>query len=89
MITAVALPLEAVRRLAGRSAAEVYRFLFEHSSMDTINRIYNTSNWSVKGISGELYMHRDTVARAFSCIVSRPEVKELLETGSIHISPGG
>ena len=76
MITAVAPPLEAVRRLAGRSAAEVYRFLYEHSSMDTINRIYNTSNWSVKGISGELYMHRDTVARA---------IDKLLDNGFIGI----
>ena len=64
MSTAVAPPLEAVRQLSGRSAAEVYRFLYEHSSMDTINRIYNTSNWSVKGIAGELWMKRDTVARA-------------------------
>ena len=29
--------------------------------MNTINRIYNTSNWSVKGISGELMMKRDTI----------------------------
>ena len=64
MITAVAPPLEAVRRMAGRSAAEVYRFLYVHSSMNTINRIYNTSNWSVKGISGELMMKRDIVSRA-------------------------
>ena len=77
MITAVAPPLEAVRRLAGRSAVEVYRFLYEHSSMDTINRIYNTSNWSVKGISGELYMHRDTVARA---------IDKLLDNGFIGIA---
>ena len=77
MITAVAPPLEAVRRLAGRSAAEVYRFLYEHSSMDTINRIYNTSNWSVKGIAGELWMKRDTVARA---------IDKLLDNGFIGIA---
>ena len=77
MITAVAPPLEAVRRLAGRSAAEVYRFLYEHSSMDTICRPYNTSNWSVKGIAGELKMHRDTVARA---------IDKLLDNGFIGIA---
>ena len=77
MITAVAPPLEAVRRLAGRSAAEVYRFLYEHSSMDTIRHPYNTSNWSVKGISGELTMHRDTVARA---------IDKLLDQGFIGIT---
>lgn len=64
MITPRPAPLDAVVRLAGRSACDVYRFLYEHSSMDTCSRIYNTSNWSVKGISTSLYMHRDTVARA-------------------------
>ena len=77
MITAVAPPLEAVRRMAGRSAAEVYRFLWEHSSMEKINRIYNTSNWTVKGISGGLKMKRDTVARA---------IDKLLDNGFIGIA---
>ena len=70
-------PLEAVRRMAGRSAAEVYRFLYEHSSMDTINRIYNTSNWSVKGIAGGLRMSRNTVTRA---------IDKLLDEGFIGIT---
>nr|BDD46746.1 hypothetical protein 17 [bacterium] len=77
MITAVAPPFEAVRRMAGRSAAEVYRFIYDHSSMEQINRIYNTSNWSVKGISGETGMHRDTVSRA---------IDKLLDNGFIGIA---
>jgi|TARA_B100001142_G_scaffold251506_1_gene251814 transcription initiation factor IIE alpha subunit len=68
---------EIVRRNVGRSAAEVYRFLYEHSSMDTINRIYNTSNWTVKGIAGSLHMHRDTVSRA---------INKLLDEGYIGIA---
>lgn len=77
MIEPKPAPLEAVQRLCGRSAKEVYRFLFEHSSMDKCHRIYNTSNWSVKGISGETGMHRDTIARA---------IDKLLDNGFIGIA---
>ena len=77
MITPKPAPLDAVRRLAGRSACDVYRFLYEHSSMDTCSRIYNTSNWSVKGISASIHMHRDTVARA---------IDKLLDNGFIGIA---
>lgn len=77
MITPRPAPLDAVRRMAGRSACDVYRFLYEHSSMDTCSRIYNTSNWSVKGISASLHMHRDTVARA---------IYKLLDNGFVGIT---
>ena len=85
MIEPKPAPLEAAQRLCGRSAKEVYRFLFDHSSMDKCRRTYNTSNWSVKGISSEVGMKRDTVARA---------IDKLLDNGFIgiaghHASPNG
>ena len=72
------IPIKACRRLCGRSASEVYRHLVETSMIDpNMPRIYNTSNWTVKGIAGEIDMARNTVQRA---------IDKLLDEGFIGIA---
>ena len=64
-------------RKLGRSAFNVYSFLWYQCKMDDCTRIYNTSNWTIKGLAGELMMSRCTVNRA---------IDKLLEAGFIGIA---
>lgn len=60
----------------GTSAAKVYVFLWEAAAMDSCRKIYNTNNYTIKGIAGELGMHRRTVGNA---------VDKLLDDGLLQI----
>ncbi len=60
----------------GTSAAKVYVFLWEAAAMDNCRKIYNTNNWTIKGIASELGMKRETVSRA---------VDKLLDDGLLSI----
>ena len=72
------VPYKACLRLCGRSAEAIYRFLVEMSYIDPeYPRLYNTNNYTIKGIAGELMMSRNTVQRA---------VDKLLDEGFIGIA---
>lgn len=60
----------------GSSAAKVYLFLWNAACMDNCRKIYNSNNWSVKGIAGELGMCNKTAGRA---------IDKLLDSGLIQI----
>ena len=60
----------------GTSAAKVYVFLWEAAAMDSCRRIYNTNNWTIKGISSELGMCHKTVGRS---------IDKLLDNGLLSI----
>ena len=60
----------------GTSAAKVYVFLWDAAAMDSCRKIYNTNNWTIKGIASEIGMHRSTVAKA---------VNKLLDDGLLQI----
>lgn len=60
----------------GASAARVYLFLWDAASMDSCRKIYNTNNYTIKGIAGELKMHRTTVGKA---------IDKLLDNGLLSI----
>ena len=68
------LILEALK--LGESAAKVYVFLWEAAGMMHCKKTYNSNNWTVQGIAGELKMQRKTVTRA---------VYKLLDDGLIQI----
>ena len=69
-----ALFVEALK--LGESAAKVYMFLWDAAGMDNCRKTYNSNNWTVKGIAGELKMQRKTVTRA---------IHKLLDDGLIQI----
>ncbi|EAU73009.1 hypothetical protein RS9916_25899 [Synechococcus sp. RS9916] len=58
----------------GGSAAKIYLFLYEAARMDTCRKIYNSNNWIVRGISGELGMCNKTVGEEDSSNGSRNTV---------------
>ena len=60
----------------GSSAAKVYLFLWKAASMDHCKKIYNTNNWTIKGIASEVGMKRETVGRA---------VDKLLDDGLLSV----
>ncbi len=69
-------PLYAEAIALGNSAAKVYLFLWNAASMDNCRKTYNSNNWSVKGIAGELGLHRMTVGSA---------IDKLLDSGLIQV----
>ena len=69
-----ALFVEALK--LGESAAKVYMFLWDAAGMDNCRKTYNSNNWTVKGIAGELKIQRKTVTRA---------IHKLLDDGLIQI----
>lgn len=60
----------------GSSALKIYLFLWNAAGMDYCRKIYNTNNWTIKGIAGELGMQRKTVGNA---------IDKLLDDGLIQI----
>ena len=60
----------------GSSAAKVYLFLWKAAGMDHCRKIYNTNNWTIKGIASEVGMKRETVGRA---------VDKLLDDGLLSV----
>jgi DNA-binding MarR family transcriptional regulator len=60
----------------GSSAAKVYLFLWKAAGMDHCRKIYNTNNWTIKGIANELGVKRETVSRA---------VDKLLDDGLLRV----
>ena len=64
-------------RKLGRSAHTVYTFLWDAAQMSSSRKIYNTNNYTIKGLAGELLMKRETVARA---------IDKLLDSGLIQIA---
>ena len=57
-------------RKLGRSAFTVYAFLWDQCNMDDCTRIFNTSNWTIKGLAGELMMSRNTVNKAIDKLIA-------------------
>lgn len=60
----------------GSSAAKVYLFLWKAAGMDHCRKIYNTNNWTIKGIASEVGMKRETVSRV---------VDKLLDDGLLSV----
>ena len=69
-------PIADVKKL-GRSALSIYKFLWEHTKMEQCSRIYNTSNWTIKGMADQVCMARVTAASALD---------KLLDHGFIGIA---
>lgn len=53
----------------GKAACDVYLFLWNAAAMDHCRKIYNTNNWTIQGIAGELGKHRRTVRQAMSKLI--------------------
>ena len=60
----------------GGSSAKVYLFLWRAAGMDNCRKIYNSNNWTIKGIAGELHISRDAVSRA---------INRLLDAGLLQV----
>ena len=50
----------------GESAAKIYVFRWEAAGMDNCRKTYNSNNWTVRGIAGELGMCHKTIAKAIN-----------------------